>query len=270
MCTFSFFTDTAHPVRSKAKKIGSHGDKKFPNQHKLDWKMYLTTEGSRNLSRVKNPAKRVATLKTTPHTVIKSIEALPETQHPISEGDKFVFDSWTMPGLLPPAAPGQEGETVIYAVVHGQFTEFPSKGVRSFDRTFILAPAPPGSPAQLAGWPCIILSDLFAVRGYTDPAVWQPKPPPAAATPAGAAPPSAAIPPAVATAPAGAAAPERAPGITDEQQSLVLQLQSITNLVYEFAHLCMVQNGWDPQTALANFQQLHTAGGIPLTAYRSA
>lgn len=54
ICTFSFHADTAHPARARAKKIGHKGDKRFPNQHKLDWKQYLTADGSRNLSRVKN------------------------------------------------------------------------------------------------------------------------------------------------------------------------------------------------------------------------
>lgn len=49
--------------------------------------------------------------------------ALPKTEHPLSDPAKFVWDSWTMPNLLAPPAPGQEGETVIYAVVHGEYTE---------------------------------------------------------------------------------------------------------------------------------------------------
>lgn len=55
ICTFSFHADTAHPARARARKVGAHGDKRFPHQHKLDWKPYLTAEGSRNLMRVKNP-----------------------------------------------------------------------------------------------------------------------------------------------------------------------------------------------------------------------
>lgn len=54
---------------------------------------------------------------------ISSIMALPKTVHPLSEASKFVFDTWTMPGLLAPTAPGAEGETVIFAVVHGEFSE---------------------------------------------------------------------------------------------------------------------------------------------------
>lgn len=55
-CTFSFSTDTNNPARSRAKRLGHNGDKKLPNQHKLDWKPYLGPEGSRNLDRVKYPS----------------------------------------------------------------------------------------------------------------------------------------------------------------------------------------------------------------------
>lgn len=150
LCTFSFFADTANPVRARAKKVGAKGDRRFPSQHKLDWSSYLTPDGSRNLARVRSPGacssspprccapseladavaplaplaeKLVATLKTTPSAVITSIVSLPKTQHPLDKGDKFVFDTWTMPGLLPPAQPGAEGDTVIFASVHGEFTE---------------------------------------------------------------------------------------------------------------------------------------------------
>lgn len=255
-CSFSFFVDTAYPLRSKAKKIGGHGDKKFPHQHQLDWKMYLTAEGSRNLARVKNSAKRVATLQVTPSAVITSVMSLPKTIHPLSDPEKFVFDTWTMPGLLAPTAPGVAGETVIYAVVHGQFMELPSKGVRSFDRTFILAPSPPGSPAQLAGWPCMVLSDILTVRGYSDPSVWTPKvvPPPAAAVaPVPGAP--------VAPAPTGE-------GLTAEQQAVIMELAQHTNLTLHFAQLCLVENGWNAAAALANFQALHASGAIPPEAFR--
>lgn len=55
ICTFSFFADTTNPIRARAKKVGTKGDRRFPHQHKLDWKPYLGPEGSRNLLRAKNP-----------------------------------------------------------------------------------------------------------------------------------------------------------------------------------------------------------------------
>jgi nuclear RNA export factor len=54
---------------------------------------------------------------------------------------------------------------------------------------------------------------------------------------------------------------------TDEQQSLVLQLQQVTSLNYQFAHMCLAQNGWDPHQALSQFQTLHAQGAIPPEAF---
>lgn len=253
ICSFSFFTDTAGPARARARKIGTYNDKKMPNQTKLEWRPYLTAEGSRNLARIKDPTKRVDTLQITPSTVISSMCKLPTTAHPLTDPTKFVFDTWTMPGLLAPTETSADGETVILAVVHGEFIEMPSKGVRSFNRTFILAPAPPGSPAELAGWPCTILSDSLNIRNYSNPAAWAIVPP------------TAAVPNAVtAVAPGGV---ERAEGLTDAQQSLIHEFQAHTNLVYGFAHLCLTQNAFDPARAMDNFASLHASGGIPPEAF---
>lgn len=45
---------------------------------------------------------------------------------------------------------------------------------RSFDRAFILAPTPAGTPAANAGWPCVILSDMLVVRNWTNPELMMP------------------------------------------------------------------------------------------------
>lgn len=96
---------------------------------------------------------------------------MPKTIHPLNEAEKFVFEAWTMPGVLAPTVPGAAGEMVIFVSLHGEFMErkfsahlppllrlqadcclaceVPSKGIRSFDRTFILAPAQEGSPSAL-------------------------------------------------------------------------------------------------------------------------
>ena len=49
----------------------------------------------------------------------------------------------------------------------------------------------------------------------------------------------------------------------------MLQLQGITNLTYPFALLCMQQSGWEPNTAMANFQAAQAAGGLPAEAFRA-
>lgn len=70
----------------------------------------------------------------------------------------------------------------------------PSQGIRSFDRAFILAPAPLGSRfvfmiselsksmvlnhyfcrAKLNGWDVMILSDQLCIRAYSSPEAWRP------------------------------------------------------------------------------------------------
>lgn len=45
---------------------------------------------------------------------------------------------------------------------------------RSFDRAFILAPTPAGTPAANAGWPCVVLSDMLVVRNWTIPELMMP------------------------------------------------------------------------------------------------
>lgn len=52
----------------------------------------------------------------------------------------------------------------------------PSKGIRSFDRSFVLAPAPEGSRAKQNGWNVIILSDQLVVRAYSSHEAWRPGP----------------------------------------------------------------------------------------------
>lgn len=48
----------------------------------------------------------------------------------------------------------------------------PSQGVRSFSRTFLVAPTPANSSAATAGWPCIVLADQFTVRQYSGTSAW--------------------------------------------------------------------------------------------------
>lgn len=51
-----------------------------------------------------------------------------------------------------------------------------TKGIRSFDRTFILAPSAERSKARLAGWQLVVVSDLLVVRNYSSPESWAPGP----------------------------------------------------------------------------------------------
>jgi hypothetical protein len=52
----------------------------------------------------------------------------------------------------------------------------PEEGIRSFDRTFIIVPAPENSRAKAAGWPLEIISDQWIIRAYSSPEAWKPGP----------------------------------------------------------------------------------------------
>ena len=102
--------------------------------------------------------KLVKTLHVGGEEAVKAMVALPSTKHDVGGSpEKFCLDAWPTPHA--------EG-TALFITLHGQFTEctstlfleddrsrlishvitlVPTEGIRSFDRSFILAPAPEGS-----------------------------------------------------------------------------------------------------------------------------
>ena len=118
--------------------------------------------------------------------------------------------------------------------------------------------------AKLNGWDVTILSDQWTIRAFSSEEAWKPgqllvqappKPERMATQPTTAA----------QTAPQPAQTPM--PNLPPEQQSalalipepqrnLVIQLMSRTNLNANFAVECLQNNGWDPDRALANFEQV--------------
>jgi hypothetical protein len=81
-----------------------------------------------------------------PAEIVEMMRHIPRTKHPLesaSDQHKFVVDSWQMPGLVNEAT--SPAGAVIYLSIHGEFQEFPSLTVRSFDRSFLLGAAGPAS-----------------------------------------------------------------------------------------------------------------------------
>jgi len=68
---------------------------------------------------------------------MRAVAGLPSTKHDISgSAEKFSLDCFPVP----------HGQSMALMLnVHGEFVEYPAEGLRSFDRTFILLPAPEGS-----------------------------------------------------------------------------------------------------------------------------
>lgn len=175
--TFSFSANTAIPTRARIE--GFHHSKDMPNQKKLEWPPWLNggRGGSRNLSRMAGGGdKQVKTLHVGGEEAVKAMVELPSTKHEVSTApEKFCIDAWPT---------SHAGGTALFMTLHGQFTEctstlrsqsatscshatplVPSEGIRSFDRSFILAPAPEGSRyVSITRVSVVAISDADSVR----------------------------------------------------------------------------------------------------------
>ncbi|KZT07659.1 NTF2-like protein [Laetiporus sulphureus 93-53] len=244
--TFSFSANTTIPARAKIE--GYHHSKDMPNQRKLEWTPWLQggLGGSRNLNRMGGSlSKTTKSLHVGNERAVKAMADLPITKHDVAGApEKFCLDAW----------PVQAGDsTQLFVTVHGQFEEEPSHGIRSFDRSFILAPAPEGSRAKQSGWDVLILSDQLVVRAYSSHEAWRPGPMrmqaedplPAASHSATSEQPQ--IPPHL---------QEALAAMPEPQRSLVLQICQRTGLNVSFAVQCLEGNGWDMERAVTNFEQV--------------
>lgn len=124
----------------------------LPNQKNLKWDVWLSggNGGSRNLSRVGNVDKMAQSLHLGRENVIQSILGLPNTKHDIAGAPSaFCLDCWLTGSTLFVTVHGQFTEGASYFVtvfehVGASRTAYPTEPVsalRSFDRSFILAPA---------------------------------------------------------------------------------------------------------------------------------
>jgi nuclear RNA export factor len=92
---------------------------------------------SRNLSRMKDLKQRTSLIHVGNEAIVKQgLLSLPKTTHNLSDASKVRVDAWQTGTLLPAIC--------IYIMVHGEFTQSNGKE-KSFDRSFIIAPAPPTS-----------------------------------------------------------------------------------------------------------------------------
>lgn len=181
-------------------------------------------------------------------------KAVPKTQHPMSDLSKWCIDAWVLDG---------EGlETKLCAMIEGEFAEMPSESLRSFSRTFILADAPQGSPAQQAGFPATILSDTLVVHHYYSNGAFDDARRSVAQHGVKIQPP---------TPGAGGVAMSGVNGTggpTDstQQAGLIAQMRQRTGMNEQFATLCLAQNEWHFEQALQNFEEIRST--IPPEAFQ--
>lgn len=258
--TFSFSANTAIPIRSRIQ--GHHTSKDMPNQRKLEWVTWLAggAGGSRNLGRMGHGVdKMLNSLHVGAEEAMKSMANLPKTVHDVAGApEKFCVDAW----------PVGQGESMnLFISVHGQFIEYPAQGIRSFDRSFILAPALEGSRAKQNGWDVVILSDQLVVRAYSSHEAWTPGPMLVQAVKGEGSTPSASghtLGPNIS--PQGIARMNQDLLAVDERQRpFVMQICQATGLTVKYSVDCLQNNGWDKERALANFEQVK--GNLPPDAF---
>ncbi|KAI0360121.1 NTF2-like protein [Trametes cingulata] len=240
--TFSFSANTGIPPRARIE--GIHVSKEFPNQRKLEWAPWLSGGlfGSRNLNRITGGLQKLTqSLHLGNEQAVKAMADLPATRHDIAGSpEKFSVDAF----------PIRQGErTNLLVTIHGQFVELPSEGIRSFDRSFVLAIAPDGSRAKQSGWDVVILSDQLVIRAYSSHEAWRPGP---MRVQAGDLLPSPGLQQALSPLP-------------EPQRSLMQDLILRTRLNLQFAEDCLKTNNWDLERALANYEQVKA--NLPSDAY---
>lgn len=270
--TFSYAVNTTIPSRARIQAF--HHSKEFPNQKKLEWAHWIAggDGGSRNLSRIQSGLeKTVKSLHIGPDAIVKAIQDLPGTRHNMHDRpERFCVDAFPVPT-------GQGFGLLI--TLHGDFTEVGPEGVRSFDRSWVLAPSADGSPAKLNGWDAVILSDQWIIRVFSSPEAWkagprlvQALPPPPKQTKMVTQP----TPPQPQPVESQSLHAQLFESLASEektalnmipepQRGQVLEVMAKTNLNTKFAFDCLSNNGWVLDAALANFNQVK--GGLGREAY---
>ncbi|KAJ2548777.1 nuclear mRNA export, poly(A)+RNA binding protein [Coemansia sp. RSA 1933] len=226
---FSLMVDSTQPTNSFVRSSS--------DSHKhIDLTTYIHT--SRNMARIKSHQKKVSSLASGHAAVMQTILQLPATHHPVKDAQKFCFDAWET--HVPSAA--SPPQVLAMVVVHGEFTDVPTQNVLSFDRTFVLAPAPPGSTAATAGSPCIIVNDMLTIRRYNGFHSWTSTQEDA-------------------TASAGVSS-----NLAPEQQEMARALQEQTGLTAEWTLKYLENYGWNFQLAISEFPQVR--GSLPPDAFQ--
>lgn len=272
-------------VPPRAVKAGYIHSNELPRQRDLNWHGYKNVVDHNIMALGTRPPTKGFPVG--PNAIIATLAKLPKTSHPLTEASKFVVDSWILPNGGAQANGGvravvggataeanEHPDAVLFINVHGEFAEAPSMGVRSFSRTFIVAPSNPNSTAAQNGWPCVILSEQLTIKHYFGIEAWKPD----SLAVGGAETSAAAQQQSQPTAPNGSGQQEQQqqqqqqpadPNITPEQHSLSLRFSQETNLTYPFAVQCLQENGWQPETAMGVFQNLKQQGAIPAELFKS-
>ncbi|KAJ3169329.1 nuclear mRNA export, poly(A)+RNA binding protein [Geranomyces variabilis] len=228
-----------------------------------------------NLEKNKNTDKRVTTIAKGGAKIVQAFEMLPKIKYPPYPGPQYLVEGYQT---------GTGADLTLYVFLHGEFKEVSGNTNRSFDRTFVIVAAPPGSQAALAGIPYCVANDQMVVRSYAGNKAWANLK--AATTPHQPSLSSSVPPPQVHHHLHGGAAaaappphqPAQLPDATvlkqlqihhqldDERQAIIIKFATATGLNYQFSLDCLAQNNWSADAAMHSY--MNVKDQIPPAAYQ--
>ena len=234
---------------------------------------------SRNLQRGVSNQEQNKYLSQNRPQIIQSFQIIPLLQHNLSDDpSKLLVDAlWADIGI-----PDTRG---IIVTCHGTLTEQKSKIIRSFDRTFIIAPLTPASQvdpghASALGIQCCIVSDLWTIRSHVGDL---PVPPPQSVAPLVEATIPAAIPPPprFVTSPQplnndptiSIITPAPSPNLSNipaDRQGMINLVRSQSGMNEKYAVLALEQNNWDLNVTVERVMAFKSQGIIPPEAFAMA
>ncbi|KAJ5586758.1 uncharacterized protein N7459_002523 [Penicillium hispanicum] len=234
------------------------------------WDPYI--KKSRNLLKISHLPARMSRAYVGADKIRELWSQLPQTRHPdlAAHPEEYLIECHPIPGLPDPAGQSDTGVGGLLVMVHGKFEESVGGKVetRSFDRSFTLGPG--------AGGGIRVVNDVLCLRAYGGHEAWGPENlaipqatiPPAAAPAALTGAPPAVPPVAQPGIPDGYGAP--APGKTDtqvQQEQMVAQMSAKSGMTLQFSEMALSGNGWNPEAAWKNFEELKAQGALPATAF---
>jgi nuclear RNA export factor len=189
------------------------------------------TKHSRNMTKITTLTARMNRQYRGIQAIRPVWSSLPKTHHPDlgTQGDKYIIECHPIPGLPDPAGQSPVGVDGLIITIHGEFDEEEAvktcdKAIRSFDRTFILGPGPPG------GLPIRVVSDTLSLRAWA---------------------------PLVLPLPQNTVAPVATQSATPTEQQiqegLAMQLMEKTGMNMQYSGMCLVETGWNLEQAFNVF-----------------
>lgn len=195
------------------------------------WAAY--TKHSRNLLKITHLPTRISRTCRGVQAIQSLWSVLPTTRHPdlATQADKYIIECHPIPGLVDPTGQSIRGVDGLMITMHGEFEEeigsATDKALRSFSRTFILGPGPPG------GLPIRVVSDLMVLRA------WGPLALPSLST--------------TTITPPNASANNPDSVQQPSQEAITIKLSEVTGMTLNYSMMCLTETGWDLEKAFVAF-----------------